>query len=156
RTLQRFLETLIAFSRISRVTLPDEHHDLPAAGQSFFDEIACLASGSDVIGCDIESSVTARGVRILRDNERLFRRIVYQLRLIVRIDRTDSDAIHTHRDQVIYDPLLLICRAAARHFEIDRNLVKLGVSFFDTLSSDRPVVRRIVRDERELEALAAR
>ena len=47
-----------------------------SAEQRFFDELAGFAARGDVVRADIERAIRRRRVRILRDDERFFRRVV--------------------------------------------------------------------------------
>ena len=79
---------------------------LPPCGQRFLDQLARLASGRDVVGADVALALAVRRVAVVREHERLLRRVVQHRRLVRRIDGTDRDAVHALRQQVVDDALL--------------------------------------------------
>ena len=87
-------------------SLPTNSAILPPCGSASLINVPGLPAGGDVVGADVALALAVGRVAVVREDERLLRRVVQHRRLVGRIDRADGDAVHAFRQQVVHDALL--------------------------------------------------
>ena len=142
----RCLDALQPLLGVARVQLAHENRDSAPLGQCLLDQVSRLAPGGHVVGADVTLALAVGGVAVVREDQRLFRRVVQHRRLIRRIHGADGDAVHAFRQQVVQDPLLRGGGSIAET-ELDFDVGQRGVRLLRALPGDRPEIGGVVGDE---------
>ena len=148
RAGNRFLDALQPLLGVARVQLAHEDRDLAALRQRFFDQLSRLPAGRDVVGADVALPLAVGRVAVVREHERLLRRVVQHRRLVRRVHGADGDPVHAFRQQVVQDALLR-GRGSVAETELDFDVCQPGVGLLGALPRDGPEIRGVVRDEGE-------
>src|SRR6185369_11175511 len=125
---------------VARVNLADEDHDLPALRQRLFDQLSRLPPGRNVVGTDVARALAFGRVTVLGQNQRLLSGIVNQLRLVVRIDRTDRNPVDAFGQQIVDDSFLFRGTAFTGNFHFGVDVRQFASGLFDSLARNGPVV----------------